>query len=107
MNADPRPSEQFLVRLVHTQDELPLAIFDNHCQASTFAAGVTGFPTQEIREIFNSDCSTPVCVDITRFEHGRPVFCEVVKVFGDVDDDLPRPKRPLAAGKKLKVFTDQ
>jgi len=71
----------FLVELVQTMDELPIRLCKTKAEAIRIAKRTAGKPTQKIREVFNTDASTPICVAVTAFRNGRPIKTEVVKSF--------------------------
>ncbi len=73
--------KQYLVQLRHTMDDLPLAIFGSRKKALAFAEKVKPMPTNKIRKILATDCSTPVGVNICTFVDGVPTKAETVKCF--------------------------
>jgi hypothetical protein len=62
--------KQYLVVLRHTMDDLPLAIFGNRKKAEVFAKRARPMPSNKVRNIYLTDCSTPVGVDIYVFVGG-------------------------------------
>lgn len=71
----------FLVLLVHTMDDLPVYFADKEVDAMVFAKNLLPDPPEAVRLVFNTDCSTPVCVKVVRFSNGMPQSVEVVKDF--------------------------
>jgi len=66
----------YLVLLQHGMDDLPVALFagrDDALLECGRIAGGDGMPTEEIRQVYNTDCSTPVQVCVVEFENGKPV----------------------------------
>jgi len=66
----------FLVLLRHTTADLPVALFANGDDAirecDRIAAG-DGMPTEEIRDIYGTECASPVEVVVVEFRDGTPV----------------------------------
>lgn len=73
----------YLVMLVHHMDDLPVFLTTDRDEAIERASQMDEMPSFEIRELFNTDCSTPVCVKIVTFSQGVPVAVNVVKEFND------------------------
>ena len=73
----------YLVLLRHTMDDLPLRFFgeNEYAKAKQFARSRGEMPTPHIRAVYNTDCSTPVGVDVVRFSNGVPVDVEMVVDF--------------------------
>ena len=71
----------FLVMLVHTMDDLPVALFTTRGEAEQFAREQPEMPTAEQRKIFDADCSTPCAVKICEFQNGSPLGMELAKLF--------------------------
>ena len=63
----------YLVVLRHTMDDLPLAFITDESEAILFAGKVKPMPTEKIRKVFQTDCSTPICVAVWQFIDGLPV----------------------------------
>ena len=76
-----------LVMLVHNVEDLPIRFFiqtDREAErqeAIRYARQVQPMPAERIREVFKTDCSTPLCVKIVEFHGGVPIHSEVVKTF--------------------------
>lgn len=73
--------DAYLVLLVHTMDDLPIGLFGTYQQAARKGRSLLGMPTDAIRELYNTDCSSPVCVKIVEFNLGVPVRVLLVKEF--------------------------
>jgi hypothetical protein len=71
----------FLVLLVHTMDDLPIGLFMSDSAAMSFANEIDEMPTEKIRKVYGTDCSTPNCVKIVQFDCGEPVAVRVVRTF--------------------------
>lgn len=71
----------FLVLLCHNMDDLPVFLTDNEDAAMKFASELDAEPSQTIRQVFNTDCSTPNCVKVVLFVGGKPVGVRYVKGF--------------------------
>lgn len=71
----------YLVVLHHTMDDLPLYITDDKDKAFAFADRTRAMPTNRIREVYGTDCSTPCNVCVVTFQRGRPIGSELVKLF--------------------------
>lgn len=71
----------YLVELIHTMDDLPIGLFATRGEADEFASKVRPMPTAAMRRVFNTDCSTPVGVSITRFRLGKPDSRKMVRQF--------------------------
>jgi len=71
----------YLVLLCHTMDDLPVRFFATHFAACRFAQSLSGEPDKAIRDLFNTDCSTPVCVKVVEFRDGAPLAMDLVKEF--------------------------
>lgn len=71
----------FLVVLVHTMDDLPIGLFATHPEAMALAKRQRGMPTVAMRNVFDTDASTPCCVSICEFRDGVPLGLELVKSF--------------------------
>lgn len=63
----------YLVLLIHEMDDLPLRLFADRDEAVAFAKNVQEMPSDEIRELYRTDCSTPVGVRIVKFVGGIPI----------------------------------
>lgn len=73
----------YLVLLCHGMDDLPIRLFGSEELALAFAETVEPMPTKEIRDVFGTDCSTPIAVKLVHFEHGVPVTSRIVREFCD------------------------
>lgn len=71
----------FLVLLCHTMDDLPIGLYETYERAMRIGRGVSEMPTASIRDLFQTDCSTPVCVKVVQFQGGVPVAIHLVKEF--------------------------
>ena len=71
----------FLVVLHHTMDDLPIRLCQDRTEAEKVANETEEMPTDEIRKILSTDCSTPCNVSIIEFVDGRPVDDAVVREF--------------------------
>jgi len=69
----------YLVMLRHTLDDLPVYLTPGYADARRFAEQVDATPSQQIRNVYNTDCSTPCSVFVVTFEDGRPVKVEYVR----------------------------
>ena len=68
----------FLVLLRHTMDDLPVAVYDNKKDALFEAKRIAGdnlngMPTEAIRKVYSTDCSTPCVVCVVEFREGKPI----------------------------------
>lgn len=88
--------ELHLVVLQRLSDDLPVKIFTDKREAVSFATTVSEMPDERLREVFETDCATPMCVSVVSFEAGVPVSREVVRDFEDEPADpwkgFPWPK---------------
>lgn len=73
----------FLVLLCHTMDDLPVALRGTRDKAMALVNDLGPMPSEYIRKVFGTDCSTPSCIKIVEFHNGVPVKCEVVREFDD------------------------
>jgi hypothetical protein len=73
----------FLVLLCHGMDDLPIRLCAKEVDAMAYAEKVRPMPNKAIREVFNTDCSSPNCVKVVRFVDGKPVSVRIVKTFGE------------------------
>lgn len=71
----------FLVLLSHTMDDLPIGLFRTVKEAIEFADAASFDPTPEQREVFNTDCSTPCCINVVQFVDGKPVGSAYMRLF--------------------------
>ena len=71
----------FLVELIHTMDDLPIRLCKTKAEAIRIAKRTAAMPTQKVREVFTTDASTPICVNVTEFRDGVPIKRERVKCF--------------------------
>ncbi len=73
---------QYLVMLVNTQDDVPIAMCNTRDEAVALAHHIDGMPTEPICNLFQVDCSTPVCVKVVSFDaRGIPTQVDVVRSF--------------------------
>lgn len=73
------PMNGYLVLLRHTMDDLPIGLFATFDEAKAFATKHGPDPTDAEREVFHTDCSTPIYMCIVPFAAGFPVgITEVV-----------------------------
>jgi hypothetical protein len=68
----------YLVLLRHTMDDLPIGLYADRDEALLECGRIggspdNGMPTKEIRDVYETDCSTPVSVCVVRFVNGKPV----------------------------------
>jgi hypothetical protein len=73
--------KQYLVLLVHTMDDLPVYLCDNLNAAWDFANALKPNPTKKMRDVFDTDCNTPVCVKIVAFVGNVPVESAMIVSF--------------------------
>lgn len=78
----------YLVLLRHGMDDLPIGLFDTQGRADQFASTVEPMPTEAIRSLYGTDCSTPCCVEIVEFANGLPVNIRFVRDF-DTEEEEP------------------
>lgn len=71
----------YLVLLVHSMDDLPVGLFATERAAVRFAESLKPKPTSAVRRMFQTDCSTPLCVKVVPFVKGRPRGFAIVKDF--------------------------
>lgn len=91
---------QYLVMLIHSNDDVPIRLFSDPTEAREFAKHLHWRPTEEIRELFHVDCTTPAGVRIIQFdERGVPnrVF---MRCF---DEDCDTIAEAEEAGKSTKA----
>jgi len=74
----------FLVLLCHTMDDLPVGLFKSFQLALAHARAQEAFPDAILREVYCTDCSTPVCMKIVQFVGGKPIKCDVVMDFHEI-----------------------
>lgn len=74
----------YLVLLRHTMDDLPVRLCKTRAEANEVAVNLDEMPSDGIRDLFGTDCSTPVNVCIVRFnDSGVPVKMNCVRNFDD------------------------
>ena len=73
----------YLVLLVHEMDDVPVGLFENLDGARTFADQLDPMPTPNVRMVFHTDCSTPVCVKVVSFKAGAPDAVVYTRDFGE------------------------
>ena len=62
----------YLVLLRHMNDDLPVAFFADESEAFVYLGALDPMPTDEIRNVYTTDCSSPVCGKIVKFVDGEP-----------------------------------
>jgi hypothetical protein len=73
-------------------DDIPIGLFNTRKEALTFARKADDMPTQKNRQLFNTDCSTPVGIGIAKFVKAKtnagmfPQEFEMVRIFEDEDE---------------------
>lgn len=78
----------YVVLLRHTMDDLPLALFGSHADAVAFAKTVDWMPTDKVRDILGTDCSTPCVIAIAEFREGLLYSLEIVR---DIEQEQEQP----------------
>ena len=74
----------YLVLLRHEMDDLPVKLCCTRSHAKEIAKNLDAMPTDQIRAVFKTDCSTPVNVVVVEFDDdGDPVAVLEAKVFGE------------------------
>jgi hypothetical protein len=73
----------YLVMLCHNLDDLPVKFCATRQEATDYGNSLDEMPTEEMRLIFNTDCSTPNCVKVVHFVDGNPVGVTMVKSLND------------------------
>ena len=68
----------YLVLLRHMTEDLPVGLYADLREALLECDRIgdslaTGMPTEEIRRVYKTDCSTPVSVCVVHFANGKPV----------------------------------
>lgn len=68
----------YLVLLRHEMDDLPIGLFATYNEAKAFAVEHGPDPTDDEREVFYTDCSTPLYTCVVPFVDGVPVDVNIV-----------------------------
>jgi hypothetical protein len=76
----------YLVMLRHSEDDIPLRLFNDQESAVEFAKTVGEDDGEREKRILSIDATTPICVAIYHFQDGVMESVDVVKDF-DGDDD--------------------
>jgi hypothetical protein len=80
----------FIVMLHHTMDDLPVAAYagqggnDSRVAeqlAFALAERIDEMPTEQVREVYNVDVTTPVCTSVVEMVDGMPFKKTVVREF--------------------------
>lgn len=74
----------YLVLLHHTMDDLPVRLVSDKAEAVRIAKQLDFEPSPEIRDVYYTDCSTPVCITVVEFRHGEPVQKVFERTVGEV-----------------------
>lgn len=76
----------WLVLIRHSMEDLPVAIFDGLLakqNAYRYAKDCDPMGSETVREAMRTDCSTPSCVWVCKFEAGLLVAGEMVRTVED------------------------
>lgn len=71
----------WLVVLSHTMDDLPVRLCATREEALIYAKKLNPMPSKRLCKVFQTDCSTPVAVEVVEFKDGVPVLAFMVKGF--------------------------
>ena len=86
----------YIVMLHHTCDDLPVGVFSGRDggdaetarqMAFAMASRVPEMPSENVRKIHKTACSTPVCVSVVEMRDGVPHGRTVAKSF--VGEEVP------------------
>ena len=69
----------FLVLIRHQMDDIPAALLSNRHVAEGAASTIDPMAPEHVREVMDTDASTPICVCIVEYRDGWPVSCDVVR----------------------------